>query len=242
MTHGPHFFVHPDDVADSTALLRDEEAHHLIGVLRARPGDRVSLADGTGVVYEARVAGTQGDVAELTLESRHETPAPRPRLTVVHALPKGRKLDDVVQRLSEVGVDRLVPVHSRRSEVRLSGAKADKVLGRWRAVALAAGKQSRRARLLEVSPVGEWKSALSGVHAGLVLWEEARSGLREQVRAVAGGDPAEVTLAVGPEGGLTEDEAVGGLRTASLGPTVLRTETAALVAATLTLAELGRLD
>lgn len=242
MAHGPHFFVDPADVADSTAVLRGDEAHHLVRVLRARPGDQLSLADGTGAVYEARVADAGGDAVELTLESRHETPAPRPRLTVVHALPKGRKLDDVVQRLSEVGVDRLVPVHSRRSEVRLSGAKADKALGRWRAVALAAGKQSRRARLLEVSPVGEWKSALSEVDAGLVLWEDAGSGLREQVRALADGDPAEVTLAVGPEGGLAEDEAVGGLRVASLGPTVLRTETAALVAATLTLAELGRLD
>lgn len=241
MTRGPHFFVDAADVADSTAVLRGDDAHHLVRVLRARPGDDVSLADGTGRLYEARLADTRGDAVELTLESRYEVPPPRPRLTVVHALPKGRKLDDVVQRLSEVGVDRLVPVHSRRSEVRLSGAKVDKALGRWRAVALAAGKQSRRARLLEVTPVGEWMSALSDVDAGVVLWEDAQTGLREQMRAVGDTDPAEVTLAVGPEGGLTDEEAAGGLLAASLGPTVLRTETAALVAATLALAELGRL-
>lgn len=241
MTRGPHFFVDPADVAGATAVLRGDEAHHLLRVLRAQPGDDVSLADGTGVVYQARVADTDRDHVELALQARHDVATARPRLAVVHALPKGRKLDDVVQRLSEVGVDRLVPVHSRRSEVRLTGAKADKALRRWQAVALAAGKQSRRARLLEIAAVGEWQPTLAEVEAGLVLWEDAEAGLRDRVRVVAETDPAELTLAVGPEGGLTEAEAASGRAAASLGSTVLRTETAALVASTLTLGELGRL-
>lgn len=239
---GPHFFVAPEDVDASTAVLRGDEAHHLVRVLRTRPGDAVSLADNTGVVYDARVTELHADEVTLTLRSRREAPAPRPRLTVVHALPKARKLDDVVQRLSEVGVDRLVPVHSARSEVELRDEKADKALGRWRAVALAAGKQSRRPRLLEVAAVGHWRSAFAGAEAGAVLWEEEGTGLRQVVRDLRERDPDEFVLGVGPEGGLTEGEvAASGLPGASLGPTVLRTETAGLVAASVTLAEVGRL-
>lgn len=78
---------------------------------------------------------------------------------MVHALPKGRKLDEVVQRLTEVGMDALVPVHSERSEVRLTPDRAAKARARWGSVALAASKQSRRARLLDVAPVGEWADA-----------------------------------------------------------------------------------
>lgn len=234
---GPHFFVPPHDVRGGQAVLRGAEAQHLTTVLRARPGHLVSLADGNGTLYQARVRDVGAEVA-LTLEWSTETARADPGLTVVHALPKGRKLDEVVQRLSEVGVDRLVPVHSERSEVRLSGERADRALARWRSVALAAGKQSRRARLLEVSPVGEWGAAFPAGSTGVVLWEEAHTPLREVLPM--GVDA--LLIGIGPEGGLTGQEVEGtGLPAASLGPTILRTETAALVASAAILTLRGRL-
>lgn len=238
-TSGPHFFVDPAAVHDGHAELAGQEARHLTTVLRARPGDPVSLADGTGALWQARVAGT-GEVVRLALVERTDVPVPRPCLTVVHALPKGRKLDEVVQRLSEVGADRLVPVHSSRAQMRLVGTKAQKVVQRWRAVALAAAKQSRRARLLDVAEVGEWTTAFDA-SAGAVLWEEAQVPLGE-VLATWSPQAEEVVLAVGPEGGLTAEEVrASGLPAALLGDTVLRTETAALVAASVALHRLGRL-
>lgn len=237
---GPHFFVDATVVDGDTAILSGAEAHHLAVVLRARHGDPVTLADGTGAMFDARVRSADPGAVELVLTGRWEVPAPSPRLTVVHALPRARKLDDVVQRLSEVGVDRLVPVRSGRSQVRLDGERADKAVTRWRAVALAAAKQSRRARPLEVTDLGDWNTALPPGVPGAVLWEEATDGLRGVLRDA--GPTTEFVLAVGPEGGLSAEEvATTGLPVASLGPTVLRTETAALVAAAVVLAEVGRI-
>ncbi|HWH32543.1 MAG TPA: RsmE family RNA methyltransferase, partial [Egibacteraceae bacterium] len=145
---GPHFFVEPGDVFGDEAVLRGEQARHLAVVLRARRGDPVSLADGTGARFRAVVDTAAPDEVRLRLLEQEMVRQPRPAITVVHALPKGRKLDDVVEKLSEVGADALVPVHSARSVVRLDAAKADKARARWEAVALAAAKQSRRARPL----------------------------------------------------------------------------------------------
>ena len=240
---GPHFFVDPADVDGDEAILRGEQARHLAVVLRARPGDPVSLADGTGARYRAQVAYAEaGEVRLRVLEAELVAP-PRPRLAVVQALPKGRKLDEVAEKLSELGVDRLIPVHSARSAVKLDAAKAAKAQARWEAVALAAAKQSRRARPLVVEPVGDWGSAFPAGAAGVVLWEEATVPLREALAGQTGPDlPDELILAVGPEGGLTAEEVrASGLPAAGLGPTILRTETAAVVAAAATLTLLGRL-
>lgn len=247
-TRGPHFLVPPAAVSDDRVVLRGDDAHHLRVVLRAGPGDLVSVADGTGSLLQTRVVrapadghDAAGDVV-LRIEARMHVPAPRPSLTVVHALPKGRKLDDVVQRLSEVGVDRLVPVHSARSQVRLTPVKAGKAVQRWRAVALAAAKQSRRARPLIVDDVGEWADAWPEAVPAVVLWEEATTPLRECLTGVGVAGAESLWLGVGPEGGLTADEARGpGPVPASLGPVILRTETAALVAASLVLGAVGRL-
>jgi 16S rRNA (uracil1498-N3)-methyltransferase len=235
-TRGPHFFCDP--VEGGSATLRGGDAHHLARVLRAAPGDPVSLADGTGGLYQARVTAAGPDLVHCAVTERFVVAPPRPALTVVHALPKGRKLDEVVTRLSEVGVDRLLPVHSERSQVVLRGDRAARAVTRWRAVALAAAKQARRVRPLEVGPVGEWTGAFAGAR-GIVLWEEADAALPAVLAGVGGAD--ELVLAVGPEGGLTADEvAATGLPAARLGPTILRTETAALVAAGVVLAAVGR--
>lgn len=240
---GPHFFVEPADVDGDDALLHGDQARHLAVVLRARPGDPVSLADGSGARYRARVVDAAPEEVRLRVLERDVVPVPRPRLTVVQALPKGRKLDEVVEKLSEIGVDRLVPVHSARSPVVLDAAKAAKARARWEAVALAAAKQSRRARPLQVAEVGHWGGAFPTGVAGVVLWEQADTPLRAVLAGItAQGHPEELILAVGPEGGLTPDEVrESGLPAAGLGPTILRTETAALVAAASALTLLGRL-
>lgn len=238
MARGPHFFVDPADVDGDRVTLRGSEAQHLAVVLRAGPGTPVSVADGAGTVYQGFVRRASPREVVLGLDDAQEHPPARPRLTVVHGLPKRRKLDDVVQRLSEVGVDRLVPVTTARSEVRLDAGDAARAVARWRAVALAAGKQSRRVRLLEVADVGRWADAFPPGAAGGVLWEEATAPLRTVVDL----DVGDLLLGIGPEGGLTAAEvAAAGLPAASLGPTILRTETAALVAATAVLTLAGRL-
>jgi 16S rRNA (uracil1498-N3)-methyltransferase len=238
-TVGPHVLIDPRQHDDAAAVVDGDDGRHLARVLRVRAGDPVSLADGTGLLMQARVRSVTGDEVSLAVVDLHRVPPEVPALTVVHALPKGRKLDEVVQRLSEVGVDRVVPVHSARSQVQLRGDRAVKAVRRWRAVAHAAAKQSRRVRALVVEDVGTWEDVFSGA-TGVVLWEDADVPLRAVLRALPAGD--ELVLGVGPEGGLTADEVrASGLPAASLGTQVLRTETAGLVAATAVLYHLGRI-
>lgn len=234
-TRGSHVFAALDGDA---VVLRGDEAHHLGVVLRLAAGAPVSVADGSGALFQARVRRVEPGAVYLAVLDRVEVAVPRPALTVVHALPKGRKLDEVVQRLTELGVERVVPVTSARSQVELRGERAERAVARWRAVALAASRQSRRARVLEVAEITTWASALADPGPGVVCWEEATVPLR----SVLDLDAPALVLGIGPEGGLTAEEATaGGLPAASLGPTVLRTETAALVAVTAVLTLAGRI-
>jgi 16S rRNA (uracil1498-N3)-methyltransferase len=225
-----HFFVAPERVeAGAIAWLDDDDTHHLVTVLRVRPGAAVSIADGTGTVWEGRFDGLHDGSARIALVRSERVEPEVPTITVVHALPKQRKLDDVIQRLSEVGVARVVPVHSARSQVQLGGPRAAKALARWRAVALAAAKQSRRPRVMEIAPVGDWPTAFANGLPGVVCWEDSTVGLRAALESV--GEARQIVVAVGPEGGLTPHEVDScGLARGSLGRTILRTETAALVA------------
>ncbi len=240
---GPHFFVDPVDVDGDLAALRGDDARHLTVVRRASPGEAISLSDGAGSCWQARVVEATPTKVQLRLEAQLRVDRPRPRVCVVHALPKGRKLDDIVQRLVEIGVDEIVPVHSARSDARLPPAKAAKAVMRWRAVARAAAKQSRRAWLPEIAEVGEWAGAFGAVTSGVCCWEEATRPLSALwPLSGVGGIADQIVLAIGPEGGLTPDEVTAtGLPHASLGPTILRTDTAALVAASIVLHRLGRL-
>lgn len=226
-SRGPHVFLQRVDASDRVVVDGDP-GHHLARVLRVRTGDPVSLADGSGSVWQTTVATLDGDRVVLGVDQRHDLPAPTPSLAVVQALPKGRKMDEVVQRLTEVGIDRLTPVVTART-VKQPAGKDARLLDRWRAVELAAAQQSRRARRMTIDPIALWPSA---GRVGVVLWEEADTPLEEALATLP--TTSEVTLAIGPEGGFTHDEVHRcGLTPARLGSTILRTETAGLVAATL---------
>lgn len=237
-TTGPHVLVDPDAVEGDRAVLGGEDSHHLVRVLRRDAGAAVSVADGTGRVWQGEVAHV-GPPVVVALGTAVHVDRPRPTLTVVHALPTGRKLDEVVRRLSELGVDRLQPVISARVENRPRRDKAVKQAGRWRAVAHAAAKQARRARPLTVDEVDSWPGALADGGTGVVLWEGADMPLGAVLADWQ--DPDRVTLGIGPEGGLTADEvAATGHPAAALGATVLRTETAAVAAGAVVLHRTGR--
>lgn len=234
-TEGHHVFV-PSLGADRLTVGAGE-GHHLATVLRVRVGDPVSLADDSGTVAQAIVTRVGRGVVDLEVGERYDVPDGHPRVTVIQAVPKGRKMDEVVQRLTEVGVDRLIPVTTARTVKQVGGDKEDKVLQRWRAIGLAAAQQSRRARLVRIDPVAAWPVADA---AGVVLYEQAT----EPLSVVLAGLPpvGEVVLAVGPEGGFESGEvARSGLAPAALGAAILRTETAGLVGATLVMHHLGRL-
>jgi 16S rRNA (uracil1498-N3)-methyltransferase len=210
-----HAFV--DDLDDPA--LTPEDHHHLARVLRLRPGDVVTVGDGRGAWRTARF----GDVIE-PVGSVVREPAPVPELAVAFAVLKGDRPELVVQKLTEIGVDRVVPFHAARCVARWDGERATRHVERLRRVTREAAMQSRRAWLPVVEPVTTFADVAARPGAAL---------------ASPGGVPphGEQTLVlVGPEGGWSPDELACGLSTVDLGPHVLRAETAALAAGVLLVA------
>lgn len=226
-----HFFAPPEAFGSSVVTLTGDEAHHAARVLRVRVGERITVADNGGRVVTALISSIDGDVVADIVDDRVVEDT-RPVLTLCQALAKSDKLDEVVQRAVEIGVRRVVPFVAERSIVKWDEKKASKAVERWRAIALSAAKQSRSPRLCVIDDVDHSAAeALVGAELSLVMHEAAPVRLRDALPADA---PASVSVSIGPEGGFTDDEisalAAGGAHVVSLGPQVLRTETAGIVA------------
>lgn len=208
-------------VADlEVPTLGEDDHHHLARVLRLRPGQSVTVADGAGAW---RACAWGGDGALEPAGEVVRSPAPIPAVTVGFALTKGERPEWVVQKLTEVGVDRIVVLATDRSVVRLPGEVVGRRLQRWRRVAKEAAMQSRRTRLPVVEALVGLDDVVAAAHGAAALAEP-------------GGDAPSLdrpVVLVGPEGGWSPEELSHGLPTVSLGPTVLRAETAAVAGAVL---------
>ncbi len=207
-----------------------DDARHLLDVLRLRPGEAVVACDGAGSWVPCRVSGASGtrgspDPATVLVADGPVTTEERPEpvITVAFVPAKGDRPEWVVQKLTELGVDRIVPIQSRRSVVRWERDRADRAVERLRRVSREAAAQCRRAWLPEVTGVTTM---------------EAMTGQTGPPPSLAhpGGAPPSLShpvIAIGPEGGWDDDELARSGGTVGLGPTVLRAETAALVAGTI---------
>jgi 16S rRNA (uracil1498-N3)-methyltransferase len=208
----PHVIV--GDVA--APVLADVDRHHLERVRRLRPGDDLTVTDGRGSWRWCRFGPELEPSADTVLDQE-----PAPRITVAFALVKGERPELVVQKLTELGVDVIIPFVAERSVVRWDPDKADRNTGRLRRVALEASMQSRRTWLPEVAEI----ASFAGV-----------SALPGAVRAdIDGVVPAldRPTLLIGPEGGWSPHERAALPAAVGLGPGVLRAETAAITGAAL---------
>ena len=224
-----HFPGHLPDGGE--VALPDDLAHHALRVLRLRDGEPLVLFDGEGGEVEARLA-VRGKAGFAVLGERRPFDRESPlRVVLVQALAAGDKMDWVVQKAVELGAAAIQPVQAERSVLRLAGERADKRRAHWQQVAVSACEQSGRNRIPEVAPIQP-----------LLQWLAAARGQAAWVLAPGGGDglPAGerpegvVHVLVGPEGGWTEGELAAcdaaGVRRMTLGPRVLRTETAGLAA------------
>jgi 16S rRNA (uracil1498-N3)-methyltransferase len=204
-----HVFVADVDQPE----LDDHDRHHLERVLRLRPGDQLTVADGAGRWRLARFGAAVEAAGPVETDDR-----PEPEITIAFALVKGGRPELVVQKLTEIGVDRIVPFVAERSVVHWDDDKAARNHARLSTVAREAGMQSRRSWLPEVEPVALFAEVAARPGAALTDRAGARPGLDRRC------------LLVGPEGGWTDSERAADLPVVGLGPTVLRAETAAIVA------------
>lgn len=229
----PHFFS-PSVDAD-VMVLSGEDARHAARVLRLRPGEAITISDGAGTVVDARIR-VSGAMVEAEVVSRRFVPAASPRVVVFQAVPKAGKLELIVQKLTELGVEEIVPLAARRS-VSVWDSRGGK-LERLRTIARQAAMQSRRAWLPWIADPAIIDDVPEGA---IVLHEEASGRLGDLLPA----ELERLTLVIGPEGGF-EGAEVDSLREkgcviAGLGPQILRTETAALAAVAIALFRYRRL-
>ena len=214
-------------------------------VRRLRPGEQVDLVDGRGRRVTGPVVGISSDEFVVAVEQLLDEGLPAPRLVVVQALAKGERGDAAVEMLTECGVDEIVPWAAQRSVAVWRGDRAARGADRWRAVAHAAAKQSRRARIPDVPELCDTAAVadrLRDARLALVLHETAAARL-SRVTLPAAGD---VMLVVGPEGGISDAElgrvTAAGALPVRMGESVLRTSTAGVAAAAVVLAAAGRWD
>jgi 16S rRNA (uracil1498-N3)-methyltransferase len=230
---------------DTEQLLPRGAADHLLRVLRLRPGAELTLFDGRGGEYAARLVGAERGAARVEvgahLPIERESPL---AVTLLQGLVRGERMDLIVQKATELGAQSIVPLLTERSVVRLDAAQIQKRLAHWQAIAISACEQCGRNRLPQIGPLAELSRvgelALSG--ARLLLEPQGRQTLPG---ALAG--HTEAALLIGPEGGLSDAEVEAAqdadFLPCRLGPRVLRTETAplaALAALQLLAGDLGR--
>lgn len=228
-TMKPPRFYHPRNlVPGSCVALEGEEARHAARVLRLREGDAAVVFDGMGLALSGTVLSVSGNAVVVSLG---DEPLPSResslRTILLQAVGKGAKTDFAVEKAVELGVSAMVPFFAARGDVKPIGERHGKRAERWKRIALAACKQCGRARIPDIAEPAAFAEALRAVEA------ERKFILHPAGEAIAfdGAPPrGGIAVAVGPEGGFTEDEIAEALRTGfarvSLGPRVMRTETA----------------
>jgi 16S rRNA (uracil1498-N3)-methyltransferase len=229
-----------DEVSGNHAILTGDHADHLVRVLRARVGQEFDISTGE-VVRLGRIVTIQPGQVEFDLGEQVATSRVA-SVSLLLAIFKFDRMEWAIEKCTELGISRIFPVIARRTDTHLAAAAAKRV-DRWRRIALQAAEQSRRATPPEiVDPVKLQEATdMSGAALRIVLAESEQATLLRDVFAMFPG--GEIVLAVGPEGGWTDEELrfldKTGWISASLGPTILRAETAAVAATAITISEVG---
>jgi 16S rRNA (uracil1498-N3)-methyltransferase len=231
------FYIDALPETGELAVVEGDEGFHAATVRRIRRGEHVILGDGVGGLGRCVVEQTTRDGLQAKVLDRWQVPSAQPPVTVVQALPKAERSELAIELATEAGADALVAWQAARCVARWEGTRVDKGLRRWRAVARAAAQQSRRAHIPSVDGVLSTTALTRRISdlvasggAVLALHESATAQLTDMQLAQA----KSVMLVVGPEGGIAPDELAAvtdaGAAAVRLGPTVLRTSTAAAVA------------
>jgi 16S rRNA (uracil1498-N3)-methyltransferase len=234
-------FCLPPTAEPVELTLSPEESHHLVAVNRARAGDTVVAFDGRGTEWICELIADRKPAAVLKVRFKQRlSPLPY-EITLGQALPKGQYMDAIVRKATEIGAARIVPLESERTEVHLDGDRSDRKIEKWQTAALEAAKQCGNAFLPEILPVQKAAAFIEASRGyDLKLIASLQPGARSlktvlaAFQATHGRAPKKVLWLVGPEGDFTPAEMSQsrscGFEPVTLGPLVLRCETAAVYA------------
>ena len=232
------FFTTPENITDEKVILRGSDVAHVRKVLRLKRGDRIQVSDGCGNCYTVILSIVGHDTIECSINSKEdanncESPL---RISLGQGMVKGVGFDGIVRKSVELGVDKVVPVSANRCVSKLSQEDATKKMDRWQRIAIEASKQCGRSRVPDIGPklatVKEFCFFYRESDLKLIFWEEERSiriknlSHKNQLKSAA--------ILIGPEGGFSSKEVESskkyGFQSVSLGPRLLRTDTAPLAA------------
>ena len=241
------FFIPEEDIQGDLLRVR-EDAHHILHVLRMGIGDTITLCDGEGTDYICQIEEIEGDTLLCRANARRTAETePEMEITLFQGIPKGDKMEWIIEKGVETGLSRIVPVQMARSVSHIEGKKAGNKVQRWNKISRSAAKQSQRGRIPQVeAPIRltQCLERLKEYDMVLVFYEEERRNSLRRILQTAS-RPRKAAILIGPEGGLEPDEVrafVGaGAKVAGLGPRILRTETAGPIATALLLYEWGQM-
>lgn len=241
-------FVPKEQICDEHVLIEGSDAHYLTNVLRLEKGNEILAFDGEGSLYTVEITKTaKGSVEGLVKDVSTSTKDTKIDITLVQGVAKGEKMDYIVQKCTEIGISKIIPILTERTVVKLDEKKKKNRQERWQKIAKEAAKQSRRVMVPEIGEVttlDRFKDTLTTGERTIILWEdELNLGLKTYLQKQ---DKLEkLNIIIGPEGGFSEAEVnklkEKGVMSISLGSRILRTETAGLATATMVLYELGDL-
>jgi len=235
------FFIEESKIAGPTIIITGSDAAHIKKVLRMEPGDRIGLFDGRGFEYEARIENLFSGSVEVSITKRFLSASESPvQITVAQALLKDKKMDILARQLTEIGITKLIPFIAVRSVPRPDKKKLSARRKRWEKIAIEALKQCGRGHVTEIGETITFNDVINvddECDLKIVFWENESKPVSDVVQQVNDGKCKKILSVLGPEGGFTEreieDARACGFATASLGPRILRSETAAIAACTI---------
>jgi 16S rRNA (uracil1498-N3)-methyltransferase len=216
--------------------LTGENRHYVASVLRMRNNERLLLFDGAGCEYEAVIRGQGQDEVQLEIVRKSITERNALQITLAQSLPKAKKMDFIIEKACEMGATRIIPFCSRRSVPQLTPDKTTAKQTRWQKIAREAARKGHGAAIPEVSDIVNWETMLRSAGDGnekIIFWEEeTRRSLKQVLQEKGREQNRNFFLIVGPEGGFAREEIEFaeqmGFTSVSLGPQILKVETAAL--------------
>lgn len=239
----PRFFVSKEQIQDKKAFIGGEDARHIKTVLRCKTGEQITLCDGKGMDYEGVIKEISEKIIVQIQSQGPSSSEPVTKIILFQGLPKADKMEWILQKGIELGIDKIVPVITERTIVKLD-KKEEKKLERWRKIAESAAKQSGRGKIPDIGAILSFPEAVkqaSQMDGAIIPYEkEKEMGIRQFIQQFNG---KTIAVMIGPEGGFSEKEIEEagkmGILPITLGKRILRTETAGIVTAAILLYELG---
>ncbi|MFO7666022.1 MAG: RsmE family RNA methyltransferase [Desulfobacterales bacterium] len=235
------FFIEESELAGPNPAVRGADARHIINVLRLKPGDRIGLFDGTGKQYEARISALSSGNVEVSILGYSYPDIESPlELVVAQSFLKEGKMDDLIRKLTELGISRWIPFISKRSVPRPDNKRILTRTVRWEKIAKEAAKQCKRVKITRIGKIVSFEEILASekdFDLKIVFWENEKNLLDPKSLAAEYNDLKRILVMFGPEGGFEVNEIEkakeSGFITAGIGPRILKAETATICACAL---------